>query len=93
MTGFLIPQNSTGHHFGLGCVRHRLQFHTTKQKLKLISLDADLRMDGIPALDLWHFIIEVFHFSSNQSNNTKNQVRGNSSRDTTCQGSNPARQF
>ena len=33
---------------------------------KIISLDAVLRMDGIPALDLWDLDIEVLHFSSNQ---------------------------
>ena len=27
---------------------------------ELISLDAGLRMDGIPALDLWDLVIEVF---------------------------------
>ena len=33
-----------------------------------------LRMDGIPALDLWDLVIEVFHSSPNQFNNTKDQV-------------------
>ena len=33
-----------------------------------ISLDAGLRMDGIPALDLWIMDIEVFHSSQNQLN-------------------------
>ena len=28
-------------------------------------------MDGIPALDLWHLVIEVFHSSPNQTNKTK----------------------
>ena len=50
---------------------------------EIISLDAGLRMDGIPALDLWDLVKEVFHSSTNQSNNTKDQVRGNSSRNTT----------
>ena len=32
-----------------------------------ISPDAGLRMDGIPALDLWYLVIEVLHsFFSNQ---------------------------
>ena len=48
-----------------------------------ISLDAGLRMDGIPALDLWDSVIEVFHSSPTQSKKTKDQARGNSSRDTT----------
>ena len=28
-----------------------------------MSLDAGLRMDGIPALDLWDLVTEVFHYS------------------------------
>ena len=44
---------------------------------EIISLDAGLRMDGIPVLDLWDLGIEAFHSSS------KDQVRGNSSRNTT----------
>ena len=36
-----------------------------------ISLDAGLRMEGIPALDLWDLVIEVFHSSPNQINKTK----------------------
>ena len=31
----------------------------------IISLDDGLRMDGIPALDLWHVVIEVLHSSNN----------------------------
>ena len=68
---------------------------------EIISLDAGLRLDGIPALDLWNLVIEVFHSSPNQLNNTYDQVQGNLSRDTTSnkhtqkqnQGSNPSRQF
>ena len=40
-------------------------------------------MDGLPALDLWDLVIEVFHSSTAQSKKTKDQARGNSSRDTT----------
>ena len=45
----------------------------------IISLDASLRMDGIPALDLWDLVIEVFHSSPNQTNKTKDDrgSRGN----------------
>ena len=50
---------------------------------KLISLDAGSRMDGIPALDLRDLVIEVFHSSPNQSKKTKDQARGDSSRNTT----------
>ena len=49
----------------------------------IISFDAGQRMDGIPALDHWDLLREVFHSSPNQLNNTKDQGRGNSSRDTT----------
>ena len=38
---------------------------------EVISLDAGLRMDGIPALDLCDLVIEVFHSSPNQTNKTK----------------------
>ena len=38
---------------------------------EVISLDAGLRMDGIPALGLWDLVIEVFHSSTNQTNKTK----------------------
>ena len=38
---------------------------------EVISLDAGLRMDGIPALDLWDLVIELFHSSPNQNNKTK----------------------
>ena len=50
----------------VGCARNKLQFHTVLRKLKLISLDAGLRKDGIPALDLWDLVVDVFHSSSNQ---------------------------
>ena len=50
---------------------------------EIIFLDAGLRMDGIPALDLWDLYVEVFHSSPNQLNNTKDQVQGNLSRNTT----------
>ena len=33
---------------------------------EIISLDAGLRMDGIPALTLWDLVIEVFSFRTEQ---------------------------
>ena len=42
----------------------------------IISLDAGSRMDGIPALDLWDLMIEVFHSSPNQTNKTKDVREG-----------------
>ena len=51
---------------------------------ELISLDAGLRIDGIPALGLWDLVIEVFHSSPNQINKSKGQEsQGNLSRNTT----------
>ena len=46
---------------------------------EIISLDAGLRLDGIPALDLWDLVKEVFHSSPNQTNKTKDvrEPRGN----------------
>ena len=38
---------------------------------EVISLDAGLRMDGIPALDLWDSVIEIFYSSPNQTNKTE----------------------
>ena len=37
----------------------------------VISLDASLRMDAIPAFDLWHLVIEVIHSSPKLTNKTK----------------------
>ena len=42
---------------------------------QLASLDASLRMDGIPALDLRDLGMEVFHSSPIQPKKTKDQVR------------------
>ena len=38
---------------------------------EMICLDAGLRMDGIPAFDLWDLAIDVCHLSPNQTNKTK----------------------
>ena len=47
------------------------RFTHSSMEARIISLDAGLRMDGIPALDLWDLVIEVFHSSPNQTNKTK----------------------
>ena len=49
---------------------------------EIISLYAGLRMDGIPALDLWDLVIEVLHSSSNQPKKSKENVQGNLLDDT-----------
>ena len=45
----------------VGCVRSKPQFHTVQQNQKssLWTQDAGLRLDGIPALDLWDLIVLV----------------------------------
>ena len=40
---------------------------------EIISLDAGLRMDEIPALDLWDLIIEVLHSDSNRKQKFKSE--------------------
>ena len=45
---------------------------------EIISVDAGLRMDGIPALDLWDLVFDVFHSNSNQKQPFK-QVRSDPS--------------
>ena len=46
---------------------------------EIISLDAGLRMDGIPALTLWDLVIEVFHSEPNKTGGPKRELRGNPS--------------
>ena len=40
-------------------VRNKLQFHHSSTESEIISLDAGLRLDGIPALDSWDLIVFV----------------------------------
>ena len=49
---------------------------------EIISVDAGLRMDGIPAFDLLDFVIKVLHSSSNQAKKSKKNVQGNLLHDT-----------
>ena len=54
------------------CKKQTSVSHSSKDtEAETISLDAGLRMDGIPALDLWDSVVEVFHSSPNQTNKTK----------------------
>ena len=45
--------------------------NVSSTKSEIISLDAGLRMDGLPALDLWDVVIEVLR----STNNTERLVR------------------
>ena len=42
---------------------------------EIISLDAGLRMGGIPALALWDFVSEVFHSVPNNTDGPKRELR------------------
>ena len=43
----------------VGCARSKRQCLHSSTESEIISLDAGLRMDGLPALDLWDMFIEV----------------------------------
>ena len=49
------------------CKKQTSVLHSSTEA-EIIFLDAGLRMDGIPALDLWDLVIEVFHSSLSQIN-------------------------
>ena len=51
---------------------------------EIISLDAGLRMDGLPAIDLWDVAIEVSH-SSNNVPPTENPKEKPEPRETACE--------
>ena len=53
------------------CKKQTSVSHSSTES-EIISLDAGLRSDGIPALDLWDLIVTVLHENTNQSN----QARG-----------------
>ena len=48
------------------CKKQTSVSHSSTES-EIISLDAGLRMDGIPALDLWDLIVTVLHGNTNQS--------------------------
>ena len=54
------------------CKRQTSVSHSSTES-EIIFLDAGLRMDGIPAHDLWDLIIAVLDGNTNQSK----QVQGN----------------
>ena len=53
------------------CKKQTSLSHSSTES-EIISLDAGLRMDGIPALDLWDLIVAVLHGNTNQND----RVRG-----------------
>ena len=63
------------------CKKQTSVSHSSTES-EIISLDGELRMDGIPALDLWDSVVEVFHSSPNQPKKSKEKVQGNLLHDT-----------
>ena len=55
------------------CKKQNSVSHSSTES-KIISLDAGLRLDGIPALDLWDLIVTVLHGNTNQSKQVKGTV-------------------
>ena len=49
------------------CKKQTSVSHSSTES-EIISLDAGLRLDGIPALDLWDLIVAVLHGKTYQSN-------------------------
>ena len=58
------------------CKKQTSVSHSSTES-EIISLDAGLRMDGLPALDLWDMVIEVL-----RSNNNTVQPKHNSIQET-----------
>ena len=61
-------KNMAGRRFPIG--------NAYPKSAEIISLDAGLRMDGIPALTLWDLVIEVFHAVPNKIEQPKEELRG-----------------
>ena len=61
------------------CKKQTSVSHSSKES-EIISLDAGLRLDGLPALVLWDLVIEVFHSTTSKNQKTKEKPRRNPSR-------------
>ena len=61
------------------CKKQTSVSHSSTES-EIISLDAGLRLDGIPALDLWDLIVAVLHGNTYQNN----QERGNPCTNLVC---------
>ena len=65
-------------HMKWTCKKQTSVSHSSTEA-EIISLDAGLRMDSIPALTLWDLVIEVLHSVPNQTDGPKSEPRGNPS--------------
>ena len=55
------------------CTRQTSVSHSSTES-EIISLDAGLRLDGFPALDLWGLIVAVLHGNTYQSNQARRDL-------------------
>ena len=67
---YLQESNSRSHKLDV----QEANFHISTES-EVVSLDAGLRMDGIPALDLWDLVVEVLHSSVHQPRTRCNLLR------------------
>ena len=74
------------------CKKQTSVSHSSREA-EIISLDAGLRMDGIPALDIWDLVIDVLHSSYNQSQISKESVQGSLLHDTSSRRRTPRTKF
>ena len=54
------------------CKKQTSVSHSSTESV-VISLNACMRMDGIPALDLWDLVLDVLHPSLNQPSVQENR--------------------
>ena len=59
----------------VGCVRNKTSVSQSWTESEIISSDAGLRLDGIPALDLWDLIVEVLETRIRVINNAGTRAR------------------
>ena len=53
------------------CKKDRRSVSHSSTESEIISLDYGLRIDGIPALDLWDVVRDVLHSSNNWTSSTQ----------------------
>ena len=63
----------------VGCAKKQTSVSHSSAEDEIISLDAGLRMNGVPALTIWDLVIEVFHSVPNNTDGPKREQRGNPS--------------
>ena len=64
------------------CKKQTSVSHSSTES-EIISLDAGLRLDGIPALDLWDLIVAILHGNTHQSNQEREDPCKSSTRKKT----------